>query len=459
MRKWVTGIVICLVLISGAVVFLVAHTRARQQAYATAMHQEAEREARAAKAVAMVARMRRQAARVKGHADVIGDAVIQSHSAREFVMGKTRPKKAVLRAPGAAKKPVAKPVVDGLDGSGDAPEGVMSRAALERMRNRGKKPEKPEAEPDATSEPTPEIEPEPEPKPAPPPPPAARTVRLVAEVMTKQAERGYALLQRLPELLARALEVEREIATADTHEKAKARARKLESLGVAMDDCVADVEALLPRLASLSGELEVFTLEAAQTRNAAAGAGLRSTLAADRQQRIAADMARLETLRRRNQNLLKAHSYEALARAVDQEAKQCESDPGRAAFVVAAERYRKLEWLKGYMIEQIQATPLRWGWGLGNVTLDVTGADARGVQVKGQLVRWERVSTAQFAKWGGIYAAQAGLPGRTVGAIQLAMAVFYSVHGAVEKAEALKQNALSDWKRLREEADRLLPPE
>ena len=40
MRKWVTGIVICLVLISGAVMFLVAHTRSRQQAYATAMHQE-----------------------------------------------------------------------------------------------------------------------------------------------------------------------------------------------------------------------------------------------------------------------------------------------------------------------------------------------------------------------------------------------------------------------------------
>jgi hypothetical protein len=449
MRKWVTGIVICLALISVAVVFLVAHTRSRQQAYATALQQEAELEARAAKAVAMVERMRRQAARAKGHADVIGDAVIQSRSAREFVMGKSQPKKAVRRAPGAAKKPVAKPVVDGLDGSGDAPEGVMSRAALERMRNRGQKPKKPEAEPEA------ELEAELDA----PPPPAARTVKLVAKVMTKQAELGYALLQRPPELLALALEAEREIATADTHAKAKARVREMESLGVTMDECVADVEALLPRLASLSGELEAFTLEAAQTRNTAAGAGLRSTLAADRQQRIAADMARLETLRKRNQNLLKAHTYEALALAVDQEAKQCESDPGRAAFVVAAERYRKLEWLKGYMIEQIQAKPLRWGWGLGNVTLDVTGADARGVQVKGQLVRWERVSTAQFAKWGGIYAAQAGLPGRTMGAIQLAMAVFYSEYGAVEKAETHKQNALLDWERLREEADRLLPPE
>lgn len=452
MRKWITGSVICLALISAAVVFLVAHTRSRQQAYALALQQEAEQEAGAAKAVAILERMRRQAARAEAHADVIGDAVIQSRSAREFVMGKSQPGTAVRRAV-VAKKPVAKPVADGLDGSGDAPAGVMSRAALERMRNRGKKrPKKPEATPETKPESTPE------PTPAPPPPPAARTVRLVAEVMTKQAEQGDALLQRMPELLAQAREVEREIATAESHEKSKARVREMESMGVAMEECVEGVEALLPRLAALSGELEAFTLEAAQTRNAAAGAVLRSALAADRQQRVAADMARLETLRRVNQKLVKAHTYEALARAVDQEAKQCESDPGRAAFVVAAERYRKLEWLKGYMIEQLQATPLRWGWGLGNVTLDVTGADARGVQVKGQLVRWERVSTAQFAKWAGIYAAKAGLPGRTVGAIKLAMAVLYSEHGAVEKAEALKQNAVLDWERLREEADRLLPP-
>ncbi|MBT3294692.1 MAG: hypothetical protein HN383_05430 [Verrucomicrobia bacterium] len=459
MRKWVTGTVIGLALMGVAVVFLVATTRSRQQAYAMALRQEAELEEQATKAVAMVERMRHQAARAEGHADVIGDAVIQSRSALEFVMGKGQPRDPVRRAAVAVKQPVAKPVDDGLDGSGEAPAGVMSREALERMRNRGKSPETPEAEPEPEPEAKPEPEPEPVPAPAPPAPRAVRTVRVVAKAMTTQAELGHSLLLRPPELLSRALLVEREIATTERGETATAHALEMESLGVAMEECVADLEALLPRLATLSVELEGFTLEAAQARNAAAGAVLRNTLAADRQQRVAADMARLDTLRRRNQTLLKAHAYEALARAVDQEAKQCESDPGRAAFVVAAERYRKLEWLKGYIIEQIQAKPLRWGWGLGIETIDVTGADSRGVQVKGELVRWERVSTAQYAKWGGIYAAQAGLPGRTVGAIQLGMAVFYSEHGAIEKAETLKQDALLDWDRLREEADRLLPLE
>ena len=226
-----------------------------------------------------------------------------------------------------------------------------------------------------------------------------------------------------------------------------------------MDVCVLDIEALLPGLAERSAELKAMTMEAERARNEEGEVARRREQEAARQRSEAADLARLEALRSDNRQVLVSHQYARLADIVESRSADCQSDVGRAAFQVVVERYRKLAWLRSYIIDKMRAKPLRWGWGTGRESVDVLGADERGIRITGKKIPWSKVGPAQLAKWAVLYSKEARLPRHTAGSLQLALAVLYDEHGAVEKAEKARTLAITTWARLGEEADRLLSPQ
>ncbi len=63
---------------------------------------------------------------------------------------------------------------------------------------------------------------------------------------------------------------------------------------------------------------------------------------------------------------------------------------------LAVDQYKELVKMKGYMIEQLNRAPLRWGWRQDKPMRDITGADADGMKTLNSSVTWAQVSPGQF---------------------------------------------------------------
>jgi hypothetical protein len=404
--------------------------------------------------------LRRASEKLSEHSDTLPDALVLANSAVEFVTGKPAPKPAQSkpkpRALAAQDKPAAKPADSSAVRNDGLPPGMLSREDLERSRNRGKKPKPKESEPD---EDTDEAEPSVEPVTVAPVPatPEVRTVRVVAKDLKARAEEGQSMLQHAADIVERSLELEQKVVDAADGGAATSRLKELESLFSEMDECKERMPDILPKLEKLRVEVERFTMSVAEQRNAAAASEMHQAARADLERRQTADLARLEGLLQSQKKLLTTHAYGRLAKLIEGETASCQSEKGRAAFAATAARCAKISWLKSNMIEQIHAEPLRWGWGLGVKTVDVTDASETGVTVMGSEVIWSDVPVAQFARWAKHYCGKYELPGRVLGGLELAMAAFLWEHGLTEEALTYKRKSIRTWERLHKEAERLLP--
>ncbi len=462
MRKWIT-LVVVLALLGGRLTFLIiGKTRAERAAYLAALEAEDAMKACAEEAAAQCARLRHASERLREDAAALHDALLLANSAVEFVTGEPEAKPAEPKpkpgpkAPAPQVEPAAERPARSLERDGELPAGMLSREALEWMRNRGAQPrpkaQAPEEEAGGTA---PSVEPvtvDPVPR-----EPEARTVQLAARELKTLAQQAQSIVQDAADIADRSLELERKVVRATDSGSAASRLEELESLFDEMDDCKARMQEALPELEKLRDEVEGFTMMVARTRNASAAERLRRLAKEDREQREAADLTRLEKLRQDQKSLLTTHAYARLAKVLEEAMASCQSEKGRAAFAASAERCAKINWLKGYIIEQIQAEPMRWGWGLGAEMVDVTDASETGVTVRGREIGWPDVPVAQFAKWARLYCGEYELPARVLGALELAMGAFLWEHDRTEEALDYKRKSIQTWEHSSEEADRLLP--
>jgi hypothetical protein len=290
-------------------------------------------------------------------------------------------------------------------------------------------------------------------------PDAVRALKKRVAELSESAELGQALAARAPEILAKARAVEASINQAPTREKADARALEMQSFAGEMKEIVARIDEMLPRPLELHAQLETIITEAERVKEEARAEVERLEKEETRRVLAAADLARLEAFREQNRDRLLRHDYDGLATLLKRIEDDCQSDEGRAAVEVAGERYRKLAWLRGYMIGKLRAQPMRWGWGSGNTALDVLGADEQGIRILGRMVPWSGVSTAQFAKWAVMYSREPRLPERVSADLLLGLAVFYDEHHSEAMAAKARELALAASDSVRVEVDRLLPRE
>ena len=98
--------------------------------------------------------------------------------------------------------------------------------------------------------------------------------------------------------------------------------------------------------------------------------------------------------------LLKQHSYKEAIDGLKGQLAGYKTEEGKAVVEILVERCTKLKELKDFIIERLNASPYRWGWGLNAATaMDVIGADNKGVKLKGKTVDWSQVSGAQMLKF------------------------------------------------------------
>ena len=512
MRRWLTASIIVLALVGVLVFLLVGRAREQRELRMLALRRQAERTALVARADAIVSEMPDGVERVTRHADIVHDARDQSRRSRAFV---ARDRALLAAAPVSTAAPAAPKVKPAAKadaapkrqekkrtvGSRDAtPSGIMSREQLERMRGdkspvkqapppAPKTPKKRRApasdtpagimtreqldrmhgrEPADSGKDAPPAQaadedtrqPVAPPPPPPPPPPAAPVVRTAAVVATALGEagkKGRLLLVYAPQILADARAALQSLPTGVATAELAALVKALEQMLDDLAGCEGEMKLCLTEIAGLSGELDAFTMREAHSRNDEKAAVLRQQQAGAEETRIAEELVRFEAFRKQNLKRLSDHAYTALAGLAAQEAPRCQTDAGREAFQAAELRYRKLQWLKEYISSKINAAPLRWGWGEGRAGEDVIAASTEGIQTPRGKIPWAEVSPRQFLKWGQHYVAESPLPGRIYGDLYLSLAVLQYEHGATSAVRRLLSDAISEWPRSEDEAERLLP--
>lgn len=75
------------------------------------------------------------------------------------------------------------------------------------------------------------------------------------------------------------------------------------------------------------------------------------------------------------------------------------TEPGRAALVLPVERLQRLLAFKTHLVNGLNKSPYRWGWGMTAAdSQDITGADEIGVKITRGAVEWKAVPIPQLMK-------------------------------------------------------------
>jgi hypothetical protein len=123
------------------------------------------------------------------------------------------------------------------------------------------------------------------------------------------------------------------------------------------------------------------------------------------------------------------------------------------------ERARRLQDLKAFLIESINAHPFRWGWSKGrNASEDITGADDEGIKIRTGSVPWTRINSTQFMKILEHYLEGAGLRPQVNARRYLAMALLMEERGEPAAMRACVAKALAAMPAIQKEVDLVMPP-
>ncbi|MFC1463171.1 hypothetical protein ACFLQU_06185, partial [Verrucomicrobiota bacterium] len=192
---------------------------------------------------------------------------------------------------------------------------------------------------------------------------------------------------------------------------ARANANDLtEQLGAAREakklavEALKEAEATLEKVEDMRKEIERQREEARRAEEAAAAATLaeeQRVLKEQQHKELAKkEMGMAEAAHAESLILLKQHSYKEAVDALEGQLKGYETEEGKEVMGILIERCTRLQGLKDFVIERLNASPYRWGWGLNSATaMDVIGADNLGVKLKGKTVDWSQVSSLQMLKF------------------------------------------------------------
>lgn len=252
---------------------------------------------------------------------------------------------------------------------------------------------------------------------------------------------------------------------------AKAQTERLKTLhesiqGLGQDSVAAlrSVEEVFRRVDSIRVREEEAL--AAQRRREQELAAQEAALAAQRreQERLKAlvegELTQVKEARDGCLELVGRYDYEEAARRIKSKIDALQTEDGKDAMSILAERYRHLQQLKAFVIERLTEDPFRWGWGRGSAATDVLGATEFHVKLKDRTVPWAQVDAAQMLKFVRNYLAKRDLGLRVTGEQNLNAAIFIVEHfdepAAKRAAEAYAEQAVELLPNLEEDVDRLL---
>ncbi|MCK5849829.1 MAG: hypothetical protein KAH23_02855 [Kiritimatiellae bacterium] len=159
--------------------------------------------------------------------------------------------------------------------------------------------------------------------------------------------------------------------------------------------------------------------------------------------------------------LLEQHSYKEAYDSLKDKLVGCETEKGKEKMQVLVDRCKLLMNMKIYIIEKINASPYRWGWGVGVSAMDVVGADNKGIKLQRKRIEWSGVSTSQMIKFASHYLKAPEIRGvklRVLANLNLAAAIFCFENNKAIKAEDFGNAATELYPAFGENLRRLTTP-
>ena len=192
---------------------------------------------------------------------------------------------------------------------------------------------------------------------------------------------------------------------------AKANAQDLrEQVGAAREamkvaaEALKEAEETLGKVEDIRKEVERQREEERRAAEAAAAAAKAEEARILKEQQhkelVQKETVMAETAHAESLILITQHNYKEAVDALEGQLKQYQTAEGKEIMGIFIERCSRLQGLKEFVIERLNDSPYRWGWGLNAATaMDVIGADNLGVKLKGKTVDWSQVSSAQMLKF------------------------------------------------------------
>ena len=220
-----------------------------------------------------------------------------------------------------------------------------------------------------------------------------------------------------------------------------------------MGALVASVDKNLKRAQELKRSIDHELAARKQEKERLAKEEARKVLVADEQSRVSATrdackpmldaMNCMEAVRVASNCLARLQTREAI-------------DAARAL----VERAQRLEEMKTFLIQSINAQPFRWGWHRGgSVYEDIIGADAEAVKIRTGVVTWPRISAPQCMRILEHYLQSGSIVRPSASARHyLAMAIWMDARSDAASASACVTKALAALPSIQRDVDRLLPP-
>jgi hypothetical protein len=179
----------------------------------------------------------------------------------------------------------------------------------------------------------------------------------------------------------------------------------------------------------------------------------------ERKAAIQAEIKTVDSAQEECMPLVSQHRYQEAAAKLATRSRELKSDEGKNALSAAIERYNRLQNLKLFVIERLNAEQFPWGYYDPDTrgALDVLGADEKEVRVRGKNVAWTTISVAQMKKFIDRVLASEKLTTKVQAEQNFAAAIFTVVNGGEKVAKPYLDKALDLSPALKNDAKQLLP--
>ena len=153
--------------------------------------------------------------------------------------------------------------------------------------------------------------------------------------------------------------------------------------------------------------------------------------------------------------MIKLYDFKGALDSINGQAASFQTDEGKAAIKVLADRYTYLQKLKLYLIERLNAEPFKWGW--LTPSQDIIGANMLGVKLKTRIASWTEISGAQLLRIIDWSLANKATHYKVRAENALASAILCYELGGLEAAKKYANQSIDISVSMKEEVARLLP--
>jgi len=175
---------------------------------------------------------------------------------------------------------------------------------------------------------------------------------------------------------------------------------------------------------------------------------------------VASELQLAEAARTTGQPLFRQAKFKEMADTISKQLRDYKTPEGQEAAKVLIDRYTRMEAMRAFFVERLNADKFTWGWiRSAKSKEDILGADEEGIKLQGRKVPWAEVSVKQWFAFMQRYLSGTEVRTRVLGEQNLAAAIFCFEHGNKEAAAIFAAKSREYCPDMETQVKRLVPLE